>query len=230
MKTITAIILSHYKEREINLRRMIDDLMGGTVRPERIILFIDNLFIQYLDDRVTIVRSDKSFLPIIRFALGSGCDTEYCFFIDDDLTVRKKTLESLVFYAQKFPKSILGFEGSVLGQGDTPYSNDIPKNRGTYSEPFSIDILIRTYFVPTVSLMAGLLLRAEYPFLPQTSLDDVFLCLGNKYINTKDNYVIPVNEETDLTELSDGGVGQSLSEDHYKNRNMVCRMLMDKYL
>lgn len=230
MKTITTIILAHYKEREMNLKQMIDDLLSGTIVPEKIILFIDNPEIKFEDERVTILRSSKPFLPIVRFALGSGCDTEYCFFLDDDLTVRKKTLEYLVFYAEKFPKTILGFEGSILGQGDTPYSNDMPKNRGNYSEPFPVDILIRTYFVPTVSLMAGLLLRVQYPFLPQTSLDDVFLCLGNKYINNKENYIIPVDEETDLTELSDGGVGQSLSEDHYKHRNMACRLLMDKYL
>lgn len=228
--TISSIILAHYKERENNLKWIVDDLMEGTIVPQKVIVFIDNPDITFTDDRVVAIRSSESFFPIIRFALGTISGTDYCFFLDDDLTVRKKTLENLLFYAEKYPKSILGLEGSILGQGDAPYSNDISKRRGNYSEPFPVDILIRTYFVPTVSLMAGLLLRAEYLFLPQTSLDDVFLCLGNKYINGRENYVIPINEETDLIELSDGGVGQSLSENHYKNRNMVCRMLMDRYL
>lgn len=228
--TITAILLSHYKERESNLKRMIDDLLSGTIKPEKIIVFIDNPEIFFTDDRVTMITSSKSFLPIIRFAIGTGCDTDYCFFIDDDMTVRKKTLENLVDYAEKYPHIILGFEGSILGYTETPYSNDMSIKRDKHSSAFPVDIIIRTYFVPRHSLMAGLLIRSEYPFLPLTSLDDVFLCLGNKYINNKENYVIPIDEETDLTELPDGGVGQSLTEDHYKNRNLVCRILMDKYL
>lgn len=228
--SITVILLAHYTERQNNLKRIVEDLLSGTVKPQKIIIFIDNPKITFKDDRVTIIRSSKPFLPIIRFAIGSGCDTDYCFFIDDDLTVRKKTLENLVNYAEKYPQRILGFEGSILGYTETPYSNDTSIKREKHSQAFPVDIIIRTYFVPRACLMAGLLLRSEYPLLPQTSLDDVFLCLGNKYINNKENYVIPVDEDTDLTELPDGGVGQSLTEDHYKNRNLVCRLLMNRYL
>lgn len=227
--TITAILLSHYKERN-NLTRIIDDLMGGTVKPDKIIVFIDNPDIGFEDDRAIIIRSEKSFLPIIRFAIGTSCDTDYCFFIDDDMTVGKRTLENFVEYGKKFPNKILGLEGSMLGNTDTPYSNDIPIQRGYHEQPVPVDIVIRTYFVPTSSLMAGLLLRSMYPEFPKKSLDDVFLCLGNKYINNKENYVIPCDKETDIIELPDGGVGQSLGESHYANRNFVCRFLMNKYL
>ena len=227
---ITTILLAHYKEREKNLKQIVDDLMEGTVKPEKIIVFVDNLAIKFKDKRVTTIYSDTPFFPIIRFAIGTSCTTEYCFFIDDDLTVQKKTLENLVNYSMILPYSILGFEGSMLGNTETPYSNDTPIKRGYYEQPIPVDILIRTYFAPTSSLMAGLFLRSIYPGLPETSLDDVFLCLGNRYINSKDNHVIPITEETDLIELSDGGVGQSLNENHYANRNFVCRFLMNKYL
>lgn len=227
--TITAILLAHFMERN-NLKRIIDDLMGGTVKPDKIIIFIDNPSIQFEDDRVTILRSDHPFLPGIRFSLGTSCDTDYCFFIDDDMTVQKKTLEHFVFYAQKLPQRILGFEGSLLGNTETPYSNDTPVKRGNHQQPIPVDMVIRTYFVPTSCLMAGLLLKSMFPEFPKKSLDDVYLCLGNRYINNKENYVIPVTQETDLIELPDGGVGQSLDENHYANRNFVCRFLMNKYL
>ena len=42
MKTITAIILAHYKQRENNLKKIVDNLMAGTVKPDEIIIFIDN--------------------------------------------------------------------------------------------------------------------------------------------------------------------------------------------
>jgi hypothetical protein len=219
--TITAIILSHYKERESNLKRIIDDLLAGTVAPDKIVVFIDNPEINYDDDRVTVIKSTKSFLPHIRFALGLVSDTDYCFFIDDDLTVRNKTLENFAFFAH--PQAILGLEGSVLGKTDNPYTDDTPIKRGNEARP--VDIIIRTYFVPTKLLLYGFALKLKYPKLPKVSLDDIFLCLGNKYFNKGSNYVIPVTEESDLTELDEAGVGQSHGEDHYRNRNLVCRFL-----
>lgn len=225
--TVTAIILSHYKEREGNLKRIIDDLMAGTVKPEKIIVFIDNPDIVFEDDRVVIIRSTHNFLPVIRFALGSVCETDACFFIDDDLTVSKETLRNFVLSSYVFPDSVLGYEGSIMADTETPYVDDTPI-RGAV-KPKVVDIIIRMYFVPTKCIAAGLLLRAKHPEFPRTSLDDVFLCLGNKYLNSFVNYVIPFIEDSKLVELPEGGVGQSYNGDHYKNRNEVCRKLMDTY-
>lgn len=227
MNNITAIILFHYKEREDNIKRIIDDLLSGSVKPEEIIIFLDNSEIDFYDERVTLIRSSRSFLPSIRFALGSMVDTDYCFFIDDDLSVKNKTLENFVKYSYEVPMSILGLEGSTLGNTETPYSNDTPIKRGSKLQ--EVDIIIRTYFVPRVSVMAGFDIQNLYPDLPRKSLDDVYLCLGNRYLNNTSNFVIPCNEESDLIELPDGGVGQSFTEDHYKNRNIVCRRLMNIY-
>jgi len=222
--SITAIILSHYKERENNLKRIVDDLLSGTVKPEKIIIFIDNPDINYEDKRVITIKASASFLPVIRFGIGAASDSDYCFFIDDDLTVRTHTLENFLTYATN--NEILGLEGSILGEGKTPYTNDTPINRGEVTVPTAVDIIIRTYFVPTHLLMAGLEIRAIHPELPKKSLDDVYLCLGNKLLNFGDNVVIPIDSESDLTELPEGGVGQSYSGEHYKNRNEVCYTLL----
>ena len=40
---ITTIILAHYKEREANLKVIIDDLLNGTVKPKEIVVFVDKL-------------------------------------------------------------------------------------------------------------------------------------------------------------------------------------------
>ncbi len=226
MKTITSIILSHYKERENNLKRIVDDLLSGTIVPDKIIIFIDNPEIKFEDKRATIIRSSMTFLPIIRFALGAVCNTDYCFFIDDDLTVREKTLENFVNHAGNSDE-ILGVEGNILGKTETPYTNDTPVKRE--DKLVLVDVIIRTYFVPTKLLSYSLQLMLEHPDLPKKSLDDVFLCLGNKYLNRGLNYVIPVDDESNLTELDEGGVGQTYTGEHYKNRNEVCRKLMDIY-
>lgn len=227
--TITAIILSHYKGRQDNLKRIVDDLLAGSVVPEQIIIFIDSLGIEFEDDRVTIIRSTTSFLPKIRFALASALDTDYCFFIDDDMTVKEKTLENFVNYASELSDfSILGIEGSILADTLNPYADDVPVRKANKS--IEVDIIIRIYFVPTKSLMAGLQLQSIHKDLPRVSLDDVYLCLGNKYLNKGKNFVIPVDKDSEIIDLNDGGVGQSIHGIHYENRNNTCRKLMDIYL
>ncbi|KKL68786.1 hypothetical protein LCGC14_2121490, partial [marine sediment metagenome] len=132
MKTCTAIILAHYKQREGNLKRIVDDLFAGSVVPNEICIFIDNGEIEFKDSRITIIRTDENFLPKIRFVLGSYFDTDYCFFIDDDLTVRKNTLKNLVDNANE--KSIIGLQGSILGDTPNPYADDTSIKREKRNE------------------------------------------------------------------------------------------------
>ena len=198
--------------------------MSGTVKPNQIVMFVDNPKIKFNDPRVTTIYSSEAFLPKIRFCLGSYFDS-YCFFIDDDLSVRKKTLENFRNYADG--DVVLGYQGSILGDTPTPYANDTSIKRGKVV--VEVDIILRTYFVHAKTLLAGLQLQHFHPELPRVSLDDVYLSLGNKYLNRGKNVVIPVDEKSDLDELGEFGVGQSHGGDHYRNRNEVCRKLMDIY-
>lgn len=224
---VTTIILAHYKQRQDNLKRIIDDLLAGTVKPDEIVVFIDNPDLEFDDDRATIIKSSNSFLPKIRFALGSYFDTDYCFFIDDDLSVRSKTLENFVDYADRYPGAILGLEGSILGDTPHPYGDDTSIQRG--NKIIEVDVILRTYFVPSECLSDGLKIQALNKDLPRISLDDVYLCLGNKYLNKGKSFVIPVNDESNLLEIGEHGVGQSMIGLHYENRNEVTRKLMDRY-
>lgn len=231
MKT-SALILAHYKQREENLSRIVQDLLSGSVVPEEVCVFIDNPEIEFEDDRVTVVRSNNSFMPRVRFALGAYFDTDYCFFIDDDLTVRENTLDNLVTHAEEINNetAIIGLRGSILADTPNPYADDKSIKRGQVDTPTEVDIIMRSYFVPRLSLAGGLMMEASHPELPRTSLDDVYLCMGNMIIFGGKNYVIPVDEKSTLDELPDRGVGQSTSGRHYENRNKVCRYLMDAYL
>ena len=134
-------------------------------------------------------------------------------------------MENFLNYTQS--DTILGYQGSILGDTPTPYANDTPVRRG--DKLVEVDIILRTYFVPTELLIWGLRLQALHPELPRISSDDVYLSLGNKYLNGGKNIVIPVDGDADLKELGECGVGQSHEGMHYKNRNLVCRFLMDRY-
>lgn len=226
MKTITAIILSHYKEREQNLKRIVDDLCSSTIKPNDIIIFIDNPDINYVDNRCTIIKSSRSFLPIIRFAIGMVADSDYCLFIDDDMTVSKKTVENFMKYADDY--GIIGIEGSILGRGDAPYTNDTPIRNVT--KPVSVDVIIRMYFVATDLLINCFRAYLNHPDFPRKSLDDIYLCLGNGVYSLETPWVIPTDKDSAVTNLDEGGVGQSYSSYHYANRNEVCKKLLEEYI
>lgn len=224
---ITAIILSHYYERRGNLTRIIGDLQKGSVVPDEIVVFVDHPDIDLKYDGVTIIKSNVNLLPKIRFSLATYFESDYFLFIDDDLSVRHRTVENFVKYAKKHPHTILGLEGSILGPTDRPYSSDTPIGRGP--DMFYVDVIIRTYFVPRECLIGGLQMYVDNPDLPRKSLDDVYLCLGNQYISGYRNLVIPVDDESNLLEIGEFDVGQSKSGEHYQLRNDVCYALMEKY-
>lgn len=183
------------------------------------LIIVDNEPSYYIRDEYDVLRPDV----YIRLEKDIGCYASY------NLGAAVSRGDVLVFIQNDVFVHEGWLQGSILGDTGTPYANDTSINRGEVNKLREVDIIIRTYFVPTVSLTAGIELRSSYRKFPKRSLDDVFLCLGNKYLNGCKSFVIPINEETDLTELQDGGVGQSFSGQHYKNRNDVCRKLMDIY-
>jgi len=224
--SVTAIILSHFKQRKNNLPRIIADLRDGSVVPDNIVVFIDE-DIDFEDNGCIVIKASKHMLPKIRFSLGSYFDTDYCIFIDDDMTVRHNTIKNFMDHAD--PNKILGYQGSILNkEDDEPYTHDESVPRGDRLR--EVDVIIRTYFVPTRLLGYSTIIQADNPELPRRSMDDVYLCLGGKYLGKASCWVIPVAEDSDMTELDEAGVGQSYNNaDHYLHRNITCRSLIDKY-
>lgn len=223
--TIAAIILTHYKERRDNLKRIITDLQMGTVVPDRIYVWNDGDF-EVHDPRAICINT-SSYLPVSRrFALGmlTGCD--YCFFLDDDLTVSRETLQNFSEYAELRPDAILGVEGNINALDEKPYTKGTTVGRGDILVPVSV--IIRTYFCPTKALPYLYLMRLKNSF-PEQAIDDVALCLGYRYEGKGECWVIPISESTDVREIDDGGVGQCREAGHYENRDYVCKYLRDKY-
>lgn len=226
---VTAIVLSHYKEREKNLIRIIEDLRNGIVKPDSIVVINDNPdILPYRSPGVIYVNISHNTNPIVRFSFATVLDSDYFLFLDDDLTVEKKTLKYLVENAKINPNSILGFEGSSLNKdSDDPYTKGEEVSR--VSIPTVTDIIIRTYFVPKKALFHALKLRTTEPNLPLKSIDDVLLCLGYSLCGKGRSIVIPLKNMSGVKELDFGGVGQCIDKTHYINRDATCRYLLDKY-
>lgn len=225
--TVTAIILSHFPERQGNLPRIIDALQSGTRVPDHIVVFIDDPMINCTYPGVTVIRSTKAMPPITRFALALSMRSDYFFFVDDDLLPTPRTLDALCTAAEVQPDAVLGFEGNILGSGERPYTD------GTTVDPTNIltpvDIVIRTYFVPYAVLPRLFQFRTIYRDAGDFSNDDLFLCLGNRYLLHAKNYVIP-SSATDLPQpLPDGGVGQCYTSRHYVIRDALCSLIKEDY-
>lgn len=221
---VSAILLAHYKEREGNISKIIDSLLNGTVKPDNIVVFNDSgTFL--VDNRVTIVNSSKNYPVIIRFALGLCENADRILMIDDDLAVGKKTIENFVKYSKKYPEHLLGLEGNILGKDEVePYTLGESVDRGSHVR--SVDVIIRTYFVTPMHLLQALWTRELFKNqLPDKSIDDIILCMSNKYEYSGQNIVIPIDKDSDVIELGDKRVGQCLDINHYFNRNVACNLL-----
>ena len=166
-------------------------------------------------------------IPVFtRFSLGSGLNVDRILYIDDDLAVGSKTLENFIKYANKYPDCLLGLEGNILNKAsDNPYTDGLTVDRG--NKEVEVDIIIRTYFATTQSLAQAIYTRELFKEqLPKKSVDDIILCMSNKYQYSGQNIVIPVDKDSDVVELNPQGVGQCTDPEHYINRNLACRILL----
>lgn len=224
---ISCIILAHNNERAGNICPIVESLKNGTVKPNNIVVFEDNNRIEFIYKHlwITEIIASRCYPVITRFALGLCEKADRILMIDDDLAVGTKTIENFVKYANKYPDALLGLEGNILHPDDTEcYTRGKTVDRG--STKCKVDILIRTYFATPLHLVQALWTRELFKEkLPEKSVDDIILCMSNKYFYSGYNIVIPVDKTSDVIELESYGVGQCLDSEHYINRNIACTIL-----
>lgn len=222
---VAAIILVHYKERLKNLKKIVKDLQMGSIAPDKIYVWNDNPELTVNHPGVICINSPQ--MPVsCRFALGMLTNSDYCFFIDDDMTVSRDTIQELTIYADMRPNAILGFEGNILTDGERPYTSGTSINAG--ETLIEVDVIIRSYYVPTKALPYLFLMKSKHG-ISDANADDICLCLGWKNEGHGEVWVIPSQETTKVLEIEDGGVGQCRSPEHYIKRDNVCKLIRSKY-
>lgn len=222
---VTAIILSHFAERVDNINTIINSLLKGSVKPDRIVVLNDNPEFSFTHKKAICINSTANLPVISRFALGLCFEADRILFIDDDLAVGRDTLKNFIHYAEEHPEDLLGLEGNVLNnESENPYTDGETVDRATHFR--FVDVIIRTYFATPQMLAEALYTRELFKGqLPEKSIDDIILCMSNKYQYSRQNIVIPVNAKTDVVELNPYGVGQSTNPEHYINRNLAVSVL-----
>lgn len=222
--SVSACILLHYKDRDQPNAPIIVKALKGQV--DKLLVFIDNPEIEFDDPDCIILRSSHPFPVIARNAIGSLLDTDYVFFQDSDLCVEPGTIKYMLSYAQSYPQSVLGFEGSRMADTPHPYTEGKTIDRGDKLEP--VDMLIRTWLVPrrVVGMAINLYLNNR-GIIPDKYVDDILFCLGNRYGFGEQNYVLPIKEGCGVVEIGDAKDGQCSTPVHYAVRDQVCRYLME---
>ncbi len=223
---ISAIILNYWPQRLGNIARIIKDLNSGTVKPDRIIVWNNdsNTKIEpHLGNQICI-NSSYNFHCLVRYAMGLISESDHCLFIDDDLTVRRDTLEFLVKKSRLFPEAILGFYGKDIGLGGNhPYTSghDI-KDVDTTTE---VDMVLgRIHFCKRTKLANAFKLETEVDLLINGVVEeDIVLSMANKIFEMESNYIFPNR----VIELDEGGVGYHYTKNHYPRRDESLKRILN---
>ncbi len=92
---ITAVVLTYYPERAVNVERIVDDLKNGSRPPDKIIVLSNNPKVSFKDDGVTVVTSTANYSTRAKYVACLLEPSDYYILLDDDVTVGKETLAHL---------------------------------------------------------------------------------------------------------------------------------------
>jgi hypothetical protein len=203
---------------------VVDSILHQSVKPEVIYVFNNNPKVTVNYNQCININSQENFGCIIRhyIALVKN-EIDYWLFIDDDVKVKPKSIESFLTFANKYPEAILGYYGrNVVMPG--LYSLD-SKNLFTNQEK-DVDIILgMVHFCHRNKLFNSFILRKDIPDLPITE-DDIILSLANKYIDKQKNYVIPYDIESGPIPLDSGILGLSAQGGHRVRRVDAVRQIL----
>lgn len=223
--TLAAIILHFWLERSSYIRRIVKDLKKNSVVPDKIIIFNNNKDIVLLEpngDEI-VINSNYNFHCLIRHAIGLVAETDYCLFLDDDLTLKPDAIGYLFNQYKNFPGSILGFQGRTLGK-----SEQKPYTSGEYIrevvKPTKVDVVLgRIHFCETKKLVNSFILNNKIDLLINGVVEeDILLSLSNTILDDAQNFVLP----SKMIDFPEAGVGYHFLEEHYPRRDETCRRLL----
>lgn len=216
---ITAVVTHYWDSRDGNLEKVCLALLGGSVTPDRIIVWDNSggsdasvgLLVQ---DRIEVVTPTLNHGCIARFVAATLARTPWVLTQDNDLMVERGTLENMMKQAHPFMLNDL--EGRVLAR-DQPqwYRSSTYVNGKELDAPARVDVVL-----------------GRLSLFPRVAACDVLAHWDGKVIDddilsshVRGAHVIPYRDGQGWVELPDGGVGLSLGPGHHDRRDALCRRL-----
>ena len=216
---VTVLMMS-YKRRP-NLVPIMEALGKQTYQPKEIIIFNNEEGITLDIEGATVINSDRNFSSMARPAFALLARTSHVMCHDDDLKLGPKAIENFVYWMEKLPGSILGYEGRRLAlQSVMPYRRTRMEQAKSVREPREIDVVFaKAMFCETKTYAYHWDLF--YQMLnPNVKDEDICTSLANQAKGNK-NYLIPLMPGAELMELSDHGVALSGRRDFWEDRDFV---------
>ena len=216
---VTVLMMS-YKRRP-NLVPIMEALGKQTYQPKEIIIFNNEGGVTLDIEGATVINSDRNFSSMARPAFALLARTSHVMCHDDDLKLGPKAIENFVYWMEKLPGSILGYEGRrLILQSAMPYRRARMEQAKSLLEPREIDVVFaKAMFCETKTYVYHweLLYRMINPNIQD---EDICTSLANQGKGNK-NYLIPLMPGAELTVLSDRGVALSGRPGYWGERDFV---------
>ncbi len=225
------VIINHYwAKRSVNIKKILESLRKGSVRPDKIILFINNPLIEVkgqAEDIITI-RSSYNFGYRAAYIASLLNKQQFYMIMDDDVMVEKDTLKNFMKYAGK--NSVLGLWGKYIGKGDKPYKEHLEAVKSTEIDDIrKVDVLIGKGLMffdsncleNMISLENRILNKSADNYLnyDETREQDILMSMSNF------SYVIPSGKDEGIKDLGEHGVGYNREKGHYEKRDNLVKLI-----
>jgi hypothetical protein len=224
--SVEVLVMAHYAQRSENMLKLINALKNQTYKHMYITVFDDGE-IDLDVEGVNYIRTTDMYHITARNSLAAMSAADYVLTIDDDMIPGTRYVENLIKYARNLPGSIIGVEGGRLVPGDTPYTSGMTESTHIMVE---VDYLIRSMLLPHKVIGASVDMHCRNrEKIGSEFIDDLLFSLANKYMLKNTNFIVPAKGDFGYDNISDMGVGQSKSSQHYLTRDMFCKYIMEEY-
>ena len=209
MKTVSVVIPHYYQEREGNLLEIMTALRTGSIKPVEIIIWCNGKLSSTVDlalretPGVSLVESSWNVGCQARFLAALVARGDYVLFQDNDVCVRRRTVENLLRRAE--PNAVVSLDGYYV-----PPSGYLERSRCLgWNQPRSVRVNLTLGRMELVERATLLRVLRDFPFGHETEMDDVAFSAACKK-NGVPIFVVPApDRDFVFVNLPDGGVGLS---------------------
>jgi hypothetical protein len=217
---VSVVIPHYFTVRAPHLLRIAADLRRSSVVPHEVLLW-NNEPAKSLPDLsgtgMTVLQADHNYGCQARLLAAKQATGEYLFFTDNDTTVERYTLASLLAHAAQVPDAIVTLEGRACRPAPDSYTR-WPKFRGhqLYAPQRVAMSLGRGELVPMPIAQRML---ARFPFGPPDLMDDLWWSACAAWEGV-DIYVVPcVRGVSSLVNLPEYRTGACTAKNYEVERN-----------
>lgn len=221
---VTAIIPHYYTQRRPNLPVVVEALRSGSLPVTKILIWNNDpkpLTVKGAE----VVQSPCNMGARARFIAALMTQKRYVFFQDNDLAVQRETVENLVGWAERLPRSVVSLDGRLLRAVDGSYIHSILLGPGVVGSPRAVDVTLGHAEMIMTSLLPQVL--KHFPFCEAPVMDDIWFswaCEQEQILRR----VIPNGTGSAFRTLKEWNVGARMEKKHYRNRDELCRKLFGR--